>query len=45
MSETFVLEVDSLDLEGRGVARREGKVVFVEGALPRERVRAERLRA
>lgn len=45
MSETFVVEVDSIDLEGRGVARREGKVVFVEGALPRERVRVERLRA
>ncbi len=27
-----------MDLEGRGVARREGKVVFVEGALPGERV-------
>jgi 23S rRNA (uracil1939-C5)-methyltransferase len=45
MSETYVVEVDSLELEGRGVARREGKVVFVEGALPRERVRVERLRA
>ncbi len=45
MSETFVVEVESLDLEGRGVARREGKVVFVEGALPRERVRVERLRS
>ncbi|MFZ5540131.1 MAG: 23S rRNA (uracil(1939)-C(5))-methyltransferase RlmD [Pseudomonadota bacterium] len=44
MSESYVVEVDSLDLEGRGVARREGKVVFVEGALPRERVRVERLR-
>jgi 23S rRNA (uracil1939-C5)-methyltransferase len=45
MSETFIVEVESLDLEGRGVARRAGKVVFVEGALPRERVRAERIRA
>jgi 23S rRNA (uracil1939-C5)-methyltransferase len=41
------LEVESLDLEGQGVARRPlqegqteglGKVVFIEGALPGERV-------
>jgi 23S rRNA (uracil1939-C5)-methyltransferase len=33
------LEVESLDLEGRGVARSaSGKVVFIEGALPGERV-------
>jgi 23S rRNA (uracil1939-C5)-methyltransferase len=30
------LKVDSLDQEGRGVARREGKAVFIEGALPGE---------
>lgn len=33
------LEVESLDLEGQGVAhRQDGKVVFIEGALPGERV-------
>lgn len=37
----IVLEVDSLDLEGRGVSRNDGKVVFIAGALPGERVRAE----
>jgi hypothetical protein len=30
--------IESLDHEGRGVARLEGKAIFVEGALPRERV-------
>ena len=33
-----VLTVESLDQEGRGVARRDGKAVFVEGALPGETV-------
>ena len=33
------LEVEALDLEGQGVAHRaDGKVVFIEGALPGERV-------
>jgi 23S rRNA (uracil1939-C5)-methyltransferase len=36
------LEVDSLDIEAQGVARRrDGKVVFIEGALPSERVSAK----
>ena len=35
------LEVESLDLDGQGVARRaDGKVVFIDGALPGEIVQA-----
>jgi 23S rRNA (uracil1939-C5)-methyltransferase len=33
--------IESLDREGRGVAHVEGKAVFVEGGLPRERVEYE----
>jgi 23S rRNA (uracil1939-C5)-methyltransferase len=33
-----ILTVESLDQEGRGVARRDGKTVFIEGALTGERV-------
>lgn len=30
--------IESLDHEGRGVARHDGKTIFIEGALPKERV-------
>lgn len=33
-----IAAVESLDQEGRGVARDGGKVIFVDGALPRETV-------
>src|SRR5262245_35395238 len=35
------LTIESRDQEGRGIAHSEGKVVFVEGGLPGERVAAE----
>ena len=38
------LQVESLDLEGQGVAHHDGKVVFVSGALPGERVMARLVR-
>jgi 23S rRNA (uracil1939-C5)-methyltransferase len=38
------VEVGALDAEGRGVARVEGKAVFVEGGLPGERVAIETLK-
>jgi 23S rRNA (uracil1939-C5)-methyltransferase len=38
------LIIESLDQEGRGIARRDGKTIFVEGALPGEVVTASILR-
>ncbi len=39
-----IAEIESLDHEGRGVARIGGKAVFVDGALPGESVRFQRVR-
>lgn len=36
---SFTVRIEDLSHEGRGVGRREGKAVFVEGALPGEEVR------
>jgi 23S rRNA (uracil1939-C5)-methyltransferase len=36
----LMLDIESVDLEGQGVARTDGKVIFVENALPGERVLA-----
>lgn len=38
-AEPFTVRIEDLTHEGHGVARREGKAVFVEGALPGEEVR------
>ena len=43
-AEPETAEIASLDHEGRGVARIDGKAVFVEGALPGELVRLRRFR-
>lgn len=43
--EFFTAEVERLDQEGRGIAHQDGKVVFIQGALPGELVRYERLRS
>ncbi len=43
--ELLTLDVESLAFGGKGVARRNGYVVFVAGALPGDRVRAEVTRA
>ena len=42
--ELRALSIESLESEGRGVARDDGKVVFVEGALPGEVVEARTTR-
>ena len=39
-SQELDLTIDSLAFGGRGVARRDGFVIFVEGAVPGDRVRA-----
>lgn len=38
LSEMPEAVIESLDHEGKGIARHEGKTIFVEGALPHERV-------
>ena len=35
-----MIEIESLDHEGKGIGRREGKTIFVDGALPGEVVMA-----
>jgi 23S rRNA (uracil1939-C5)-methyltransferase len=43
-ADTSPVEVLALDQDGRGIARRDGKVVFIEGALPGELVEYQRWR-
>ncbi len=40
----FTTTIESLDQEGRGIARRDGKAVFVEGALVGETVIAQTIK-
>jgi 23S rRNA (uracil1939-C5)-methyltransferase len=39
--EPQVFEIEKLSHEGRGMSRHEGRIVFIDGALPGETVRAE----
>jgi len=39
-TEPVILDIENLSHEGRGVAHLDGKVIFVEGALPGEQVSA-----
>jgi len=41
---SFTADIESLDQEGRGITRMDGKAVFVQGALPGERVELETYR-
>ena len=41
---SHTLEIESLDHEGRGIGRVDGKTIFVDGALPGELVQAESYR-
>ncbi|WP_225444337.1 23S rRNA (uracil(1939)-C(5))-methyltransferase RlmD [Pseudomarimonas arenosa] len=43
MKPQIEIEIVDLSHDGRGVGRLDGKAVFVSGALPGERVRAERI--
>jgi len=44
MPSSFTATIESLDQEGRGIARLDGKTVFVEGALTGETVIAQTLK-
>lgn len=44
MADPQLFNIESLDLEGRGIARNNGKVVFIAGALPGEQVLANIVR-
>jgi len=45
MDEFFETEIESLNLDGRGVGQHEGRKVFIAGALPEERVRYSRVKS
>ena len=42
--EPFTAKIEGLSHDGRGIARVEGKVWFIEGALPGETVKVKPIR-
>lgn len=43
-TDCFEIEIESMNLDGKGIAQRNGKPVLIAGALPGERVRYERVK-
>ena len=40
-NDVIELTVDNIGYDGEGVARYDGKTIFIKGALPGERIRAK----
>lgn len=41
MNKTFIVNIESIDIEGKGIARIDGKTVFIAGVLPGETAEIE----
>ena len=39
LNDEFIVTIDNMDYQGRGIARVNGITIFVENALPKEQVK------